>query len=367
MKLFFALLITLVFLLFSVIAATAERWSTDKALAWQDKVGYRAGANFVPSTAVNELEMFQEATYDPQTIDRELGYAASLGFNVVRVFLHNLLWEQGPSALLARLDHFLSITAKHDISVMFVLLDSCWNAYPKSGTQPEPIPGVHNSQWVQAPGIDILQDDTKFAALKEYVIGILSYYKDDTRIFAWDLWNEPNNSGYSEKMIGPYLQEVFSWARQVETTQPLTTPVWNSVKYFTFTPFQQLQMSLSDVISFHNYDDSQSFQKMIAAIQKAESPRPIVCTEYMARTHNSTFDPHIQILAENNVHAINWGLVSGRTQTIYPWETIANPATEPPAIWFHDILNADGTAFNQSEVTFIQKVMASKQMNRVKV
>lgn len=173
----------------------SSRWSSSKAAAWFREIGWRAGANFVPSTAVNELEMFQADTFDINTIDRELGYAENLGFGIIRVFLHNLLWTQDSAGFLDRIDQFLDMTSKHNIGVMFVLLDSCWLPAPQVGAQPPPKPGVHNSQWVQAPGYDVIHNSTQFNALKPYVSGVLSYYKNDKRVIAWDLWNEPNNSG----------------------------------------------------------------------------------------------------------------------------------------------------------------------------
>lgn len=96
--------------------------------------------------------MWQAETYDQVTIDRELGYASSIGFKVIRVFLHHLVWNQDRNAFKARLDNFLSIADKHGIKTMFAMFDDCWNPEGHLGTQPAPIQSVHNSQWVRAPG-----------------------------------------------------------------------------------------------------------------------------------------------------------------------------------------------------------------------
>mmetsp|Transcript_9824 Transcript_9824/g.10583 ORF Transcript_9824/g.10583 Transcript_9824/m.10583 type:complete len:354 (+) Transcript_9824:81-1142(+) len=347
--LIFALLVA------AILFACAERWSVEKAQVWQKKRGYKAGSNFVPSTADNELEMFQDITWDPTTIDRELQWAQDAGFTTMRVFLHNILWDQGSDAFLNRLDEYLTIADKHGISTMLVLFDSCWNIVAKPGVQPEPIPGVHNSQWVQAPGNGVVYDSDAFQTLKPYVQGVVSRFKDDSRVLAWDVWNEPDNSGYSGDLIGPLLQNVFDWVREVNPSQPLTTPVWYG--FSDWNTFQRIQMDNSDVISFHHYDNENALQDVISSLQDYAQGRPLICTEYMARTAGSHFEPHLQIMKDAGIYAINWGLVSGRTQTIYPWSTTTVPATEEPEIWFHDIFRNTGTAFNQSEISYIQSVL----------
>jgi len=308
----------------------AERWSAKRAATWQQRVGYHAGANFVPSTADNELEMFQDATYDPVTIDRELSWAAATGFNTIRVFLHHVLWQENAANFIKRIDGFLSIADKHGIKTTLVLLDSCWNAYPKAGPQPEPIPGVHNSQWLQCPGTDIIHNTESFkAVVLPYVQGIVSAFSNDTRVLAWDVWNEPNNSGYDDALIAPLLTLTFEAIRAIpHYIQPLTTPVWIAVDGAEYSDFMNLQLALSDVFSFHNYDTAEHMEGCIHRLRQVDAIRPIICTEYMARTAGSTFEPHLGIMRAHNVFAYNWGLVSGRTQTIYPWLTSTTPAPE---------------------------------------
>jgi hypothetical protein len=346
------------FIVFSILVCVfgRDRWTIEKSLQWQKSQGFRAGANFVPSTAVNELEMFQAETYDPVTIDRELQWAQDAGFNTMRVFLHNLLWDQGSADFLNRVDNFLSIADKHGMNVMLVLFDSCWNQYPKSGPQPDPIPGVHNSQWVQAPGVEILNDPVAFDNLKGYVQGVISHFQNDSRVMAWDIWNEPDNSHNSPDLISPLITKAFEWAREVNPHQPLTTPLWNG-DIQNWSEFRTLQIELSDVISFHNYAKELELKIWIDTLRIKGKGRPIICTEYMARTVGSYFEPHLQIMKDENVFAINWGVVSGRTQTIYPWSTTVIPAKKEPEIWFHDIWHDNGIPFNQSEIDYIRSVL----------
>jgi hypothetical protein len=163
-----------------------QRWSEDRANQWYQQQPWMVGANFVPSDAVNELEMWQAASFDAVEIDREFGWAEGLGMTTMRVFLHNLLWEQDAAGFKKRLDEFLAIAAKHHIRPMFVLFDSCWDPDPKLGPQRPPIPGVHNSGWVQAPGRAILGDPTQYPRLRAYVQGVVGAFANDPRVLAWD-------------------------------------------------------------------------------------------------------------------------------------------------------------------------------------
>lgn len=297
------------------------RWSVDRAQKWYREKGWRAGANFVPSDASNQLEMFQAETYNPELIDKELQYAENIGFTALRVYLHDLLWFQDSEAFLNRIDHFLGIAEKHKMEVMLVLFDSCWNANPKLGKQPEPIFGVHNSQWVQSPGLAFNSDPIKFDELQEYVEGVVEHFKDDKRILAWDLWNEPTNSNYTEHTMIPLVSKVFQWVRAVDPSQPLTTPVWESIDVYNYTALQKLQMDNSDVITFHSYQGIVKMSQGVFNLKQYSPGRPIICTEYLARP-DSTFDPILGFLKNENVMAINWGLVTGRSNAMYNWDTI---------------------------------------------
>ncbi len=178
------------FLAYFSSSAPLNAWKIDdSSLKWvNNEESWMVGSNFIPSNAVNELQMFQSESFDPVTIDRELQYAEKLGFNAMRVFLHNLLWEDS-TTFLNTLESFLEIASYHNIGIMFVLLDSCWNAYPKLGEQPAPTPYVHNSQWVQAPGTDIVHNSTLFSGLKPYITGVISHFQNDSRIIAWYFYN----------------------------------------------------------------------------------------------------------------------------------------------------------------------------------
>jgi len=342
-------------------------WTNEEANAWYEGQAWPVGSNFSPSTSINQLEMWQAETFDTTTINRELGWAADLGFNTVRVYLHDLVYEQDSAGFLDRMDTFLKIAANHQIKPLFVFFDSCWDPYPKLGKQRDPKPHVHNSGWVQSPGADVLQDTTQYPRLENYIKGVVSHFAQDERILGWDVWNEPNNPNTSsygkvelkdkDEHVLPLLQKTFEWARSANPMQPLTSGLWDGGDWAdeaALTSIQKVQLEESDIISFHNYDDPASFEARIKQLQKYN--KPLLCTEYMARPNKSTFEGSLPIAKKYKVGAYNWGFVAGKTQTIYAWDSWGKTYTSEPTIWFHDILRKDGTPYNEKEVQFIKSL-----------
>ena len=174
-------------------AAPFGRWPEARAAEWYKAQPWLVGANYAPANAINQLEMWQADTFDPARIDRELGWAEGVGMNTMRVFLHDLVWQQDAAGYKSRIDQFLTIADKHKIKTMFVLFDSVWDPNPKLGKQREPKPGVHNSGWMQGPGAPALQDASQHPRLEAYVTGVVGAFANDRRVLAWDVWNEPDN------------------------------------------------------------------------------------------------------------------------------------------------------------------------------
>ncbi|HEV2576816.1 MAG TPA: 1,4-beta-xylanase [Acidobacteriaceae bacterium] len=343
----------------------AGRWPESKANAWYAKQPWLVGANFVPSDAINQLEMFQAATFDPAQNDRELGWAESIGMNTMRVFLQDQLWEQDPEGFKHRLDVFLGIAAKHHIRPLLVLFDSCWETDPHLGPQHPPIPGVHNSGWVQSPGKKRLLDPAVEPQLKAYVEGVVGAFANDDRVLGWDVWNEPDNRGLDSeedvaakvKRVDDLLPKAFAWARAMRPSQPLTSGVWRGdwVDPNKESETTKIQLAESDVISFHNYDWPEIFEARVKELERYH--RPLICTEYMARGNGSTFDTVLPVAKRYRVAAINWGLVAGKTQTYLPWDSWQRPyVTVQPPIWFHDVFHPDGTPYREREVDLIREL-----------
>ena len=321
-------------------------WSTSKANEWYAGKGWLRGCDFIPSTAVNQLEMWQAASWDSTTIDRELGYAEGIGLNCMRVFLHHLAWEEDPEGFRQRVNSYLGIADRHHILTIFVFFDDCWNESYHAGRQPEPRTGIHNSGWIRDPGKLYYDEPALVDTLEQYVKDILRHFAEDQRILLWDLYNEPGNSGYGTRSL-PLLTKVFDWGEEVDPRQPLSAGVWDD-RLDTLNTFQ---LSHSDVITYHNYEGPKGHQRCIDTLRKYD--RPLICTEYMARLRNSTFFNIMPILKKEHVGAINWGLVTGKTNTKYAWDTPMKDGAEPK-VWFHDIFRQDGTPFDPKEINFIR-------------
>jgi hypothetical protein len=341
-----------------------HRWTCPEIQAWQAGLPPLLGCNFLPSTAINQLEMFQTGDYDRVTLERELGWAANVGMNTLRVFLHDLLWEHERDGFFRNLDDFLGLCDAHGIRPLLVFFDACHRPEPKPGRQPSPTPGLHNPGWAQSPAVPRLRDRSQWGLLERYVTDVLGRYGRDPRVLAWDLYNEPLNGGFdgiTEKATDSLAlhQAVWAWARAAGPGQPLTTGVWTGpdptlpVDEGALSAFdrlmlasQRLSLEYADFVSFHHYGSVEDLQAKVGRLKALG--RPVWCTEYMARTADSRFQTHLPVFRRKGVAAFNWGFVSGKSQTIFPW---GSPVGAPePAIWFHDVLRPDGTPFDPEEI-----------------
>jgi hypothetical protein len=342
------------------------RWTAEKANAWYREMPWLVGCNYIPSTAINQIEMWDAATFDPKTIDRELGWAEDLGFNSIRVFLHHIPWQEDREGFLERVETFLKIADRHGIGVMLVPLDAVWDPYPKPGPQRAPRPHVHNSGWVQCPGAEILKDPARHEEIKPYIQDVVRRFKDDKRVQVWDLFNEPENpnrSAYGKvelpnkaEMSLLLIRKVYNWAREIEPSQPITSGVWigNWADIEKLTPMERFLLEQSDVISFHSYSKLDDVKLCVQNLKRYG--RPILCTEYMARPQGSTFDPIMGYFKEHRVGAYNWGFVQGKSQTIYPWDSWTKQYQDEPPLWFHDIFRTDGRPYKPEEIRYIRGV-----------
>jgi len=345
---------------------TAEgRWTADQAAAWYDGQPWLVGCNFIPSTACNQLEMWQAETFDLATIERELDWAARLGFNTVRVFLHDLLWEADARGFRRRIDAFLDAAAARAIRPLFVLFEDCWNDGAALGPQQDPVPGVHNSRWLQSPGHRVVGDETQLPRLEAYVKGVVGAFSSDARVLGWDIYNEVTNGFLSltgvprerrAEVVAAaerrraaampahlrLLELSFAWARSSSPSQPLTAGAYTGEREINERLF-----ALSDIISFHSYDPPERLASLIERLRR--HGRPIICTEYMARTRGSDFRTALPIFKRERVGCYNWGLVNGRTQTHIAW-------TGEDHVWFHDVFHPDGTPYDADEVAFIREM-----------
>ena len=364
------LLLIGVLLALCVPAQARELWTQTQANAWYAKQKWLVGSNYIPANSINQLEMWQAASFDPAAIDKELGWAQAMGMTTMRVFLHDALWQQDAPGFKKRIDAFLAIAARHGIKPLLVLFDSCWDPNPKLGPQHPPIPGVHNSGWVQGPGAQALADPAQYPRLEGYVKDVVGSFAHDSRILGWDVWNEPdNNNGNSYPdnsqarfdQVALLLPRVFDWARSADPSQPLTSGIWHHDHWERLeglNAVEKTQMTQSDVISFHDYSWPEIFEARAKSLEVYD--RPILCTEYMARGAGSTIDTVLPIAKRRNVGMINWGFVVGKTQTDLPWDSWQRPYTSrPPVVWHHELLRGDGTPYRAREIEIIKRLSAA--------
>ncbi len=323
------------------------------------------GANFILSNAINQLEMWQDDTFSLDIIKQELEYAKGIGMNVMRVFLHDLLWEQNAAGLLEKMQAYLSASNALSIKTMFVFFDDCWNDEFSLGAQPAPVSKKHNSGWIKSPGTKAADDLSQRPRLEAYVKGVMSHFANDRRIVAWDLYNEPGNgdsgdhftkTGLRENASLPLLCDVFHWAEEVSPSQPYTAGMWKFND--SFHEINETILKNSEIVTFHCYRDLAGSAERCAAIKERAGERPMVCTEYMARHSGSTFEAVLPYFKENNIGAINWGLVSGKTQTIYPWDTYQKP--DRYTLPFHDVFEKDGSLLLPEEQRVFEKIKSNQ-------
>lgn len=360
----------------------AGRWSAEKANAWYDAQPWIVGCNYLPATAINQLEMWQAESFDPETMRKELARAQDLGFNTLRVFLHDLVWAQDQQCLYGRMDQFLACCDAHGMRALFVFFDDCHRPFPRLGAQPAPVAEYHNSGWMNSPARDLALDycngtasTSDCARLKGYVQETIRHFAADDRVLMWELYNEPGReyqlgSRKEDDWFGDrsarLLFNAWQWARQVAPSQPICSSAEGSVGYRNIL----LAKRNSDVYSFHTYGPAECVEELCSLY--AGEPRPAICTEYMARPY-STFQNTLPILKKHRIGAINWGFIAGKSGTIWPWSSkegkdISRPwehyrtlgpgdAFPEPELWFHDIYRTDGTPFDPAEIEFIKQMM----------
>lgn len=355
-----------------------QRWSTQQAQDWYAQQAWPCGCNFLPSTAVNFIAMWQAASFDLPTLKRELAWAQQVGFNTLRTNLPYTVWQADPTGLKQRMQTFLSVAARHQLSVVFCLFDDCGfsGEEPNNQQQPEPVAGVHNSRAMASPGRKALLQSSNWLKLQAYVQDIIHSFAHDSRILFWDLYNEPGNAMIFDSQ-GQHefdhaleaaslnlLLDTFAWARACQPSQPLSTGGWHvplpwvsdDTHYFEHS-IDQTAFALSDIINFHAYLPRSAVQHCLNLISTYE--RPVMCTEWMARSIGSRIEEQLPLFQAHKVGSWQWGLVKGRTQTHIPWPAVKLSLAdyqENTSEWFHDLLHDDGRPYAATEVALIQQL-----------
>lgn len=337
----------------------AERWTEEKANAWYEAQPWPVGCVFMPSYAGTPIELWGKEYFKPDVVDYELGLAEELGFNCIRLFLNDLVWQDDPDGFMDRLEQTVALADKHGLRILMTFFTNGGtfkNAF--LGPQPQPQPGIHNSTWMPSPGIDIVNNPEKWPIIERYEKTVLTRYKDDPRILAWCLYNEPENKAAEFKTL-PFLREVYKWAREVNPSQPITSPVWQIPgSGGTNLPIVSFICDNSDIVSFHCYADYTVCSRFVNYMRQFN--RPILCSEWMARTKGSDYFSILPLFKKYKIGSFSYGLVNGKQQCHYPWNAVVNgkkvPFTEDPPVWFHDLFRPDGTPWNEVEAQFIKSM-----------
>lgn len=362
------------------------RWSKERINQWYQNQPWLVGCNYLPATAINQIEMWQSSTFDPITIDKELGWAESIGMNTLRVFLHDMVWADDEQGFYKRVNTFLEICQKHKIRPMFVFFDDCHYPNPQLGVQPLPVRKLHNSGWVNCPARDVAlrfaQDKAtpqEVAQLKGYIQETLGHFKNDTRILLWELYNEPGrgnnlegleNNVKMEDLSKKLVYQSWIWAREINPSQPITSCTLGSLGKTNI----YINHINCDVYSIHSYSKPAAFEKSI--IEYKKEGRPVMMTEWLARTNGNFVADCLPIMKKYNVAAINWGFVSGKSGTVWAWssrrengkqvnlnqkrannEVVHEGEAFPePELWFHDLFRTDGTPFDPTEIKLFKEL-----------
>jgi hypothetical protein len=331
----------------------AGRWSAEKANQWYAKQPWPCGFNYIPANAISYTEMWMPYCFDRELIDKELALAEGIGFNCVRVVLPFVVWEHDPEAFKKRLNNFLEVCDKRGYKVMFCLFDDCAFGSdeklkdPWYGKQPPVLEGWYASGWTPSPGHRMVRDPSTWPRLEKYVTDIVTSFKDDPRVWVWDLYNEPTNGGLGDVSL-PLAEKVFRWARAAAPSQPLTLATWNGNGKLNELIFQN-----SDILTFHNYGDAAKVRSHIQSLKKYG--RPLINTEWLNRGRGSTVDNCLPLFEKENVGCMHWGLINGKTQTDLGWGW--RPGRPEPEVWQHDLFHGDHTPYDKEELELFRRTI----------
>jgi hypothetical protein len=355
---YYCLIILLFISTYATLAQENEaRWTETQALNWQKNQPWYCGFNYIPGYAVNYTAMWDKSTFDPKAIDKELALAESIGMNSLRAVLQYAVYEDDPEYFLNTLDTFMDICKKYNIKFMPTLFDDCVFGIefnPKVGLQQEPLKGWYAWAWSPSPGHHMVVYENEHPKLEKYVKDVIGRFKNDDRIFVWDLYNEPTNGGLGTASL-PLVKKVFAWAREVNPKQPITMAVWNGNE-----KLNDIIFSNSDIVTFHHYGDKEGLAKEIAKLKIHN--RPIINTEWLNRNIGSIVQTHISVFYEENVGCMLWGLVNGKTQTNLNWGH--RPGDPEPKVWQHDLYHEDFTPYNREEVDIISEYIKKSKSDR---
>ena len=219
------------------------------------------GLNYYPA-AQPWGHMWEE--WDGPGIARDLRRARrELGINSLRVLVPyrpSNGWTDGEGnvtpVMLERLKEFIQIAGDQQLKVIVTLFD--W----QDATSPAGSKGEEQEL--------------------RYLRTIVGAFKDDDRVFAWDLHNEPDNypawgSGQGAAVVD-WLARMADATRAIDTRHPITVGVGKHPSLWLPAPNGRTILDISDFISVHSYDAA-NYAPMIADV-RARTSKPILLEEF---------------------------------------------------------------------------------------
>ena len=377
----------------SLFAARNAPWPKEKAWEWYNAQPWMRGCNYMPASAANRVDQWQEMGSEERfaEMETELKLAQSIGFNTMRIIIEEqgfavwcaehdgfmfAVWCAEHDGFMARLERMLALLDKYGMRMILVLGNDCsrpkeiWS-FPKTGPQPCDW-GYHGgrkrSQHGSFPGavgytcVDDPELREKFFAMCEEV---MTKYRTDRRIAFWNIWNEPGNGNRRKPEHVALIRRLFELAWKIDPVQPLAADVWAG--HYGMSPkdankSQVLAGELSDIISYHCYGDYEAQVRILSKL-KRHYGRPLVNTEWLARIkHNDVFTAYPLYFIEG-VGCTCWGFVAGKYQTYEPWESMwrqvedGKPEAEKYDFtkWFHDLYRPSLRPYDPKEIGLIKR------------
>ncbi|MBR3222995.1 MAG: cellulase family glycosylhydrolase [Kiritimatiellae bacterium] len=370
------------FLPFAAFAAPRTGpWTKEQAWKWYRAQPWMRGCNYMPASAANRVDQWQELGSEERfkEVERELALAESIGFNTLRIIIEEqgfAVWYAEHDGFMERFERYLQIMERHKMRAIVVLGNDCsrpkeiWS-FPKTGPQPcdwgyhggrkrsqhGSFPGAVGYTCMDDPGLR-----ERFFAMCEEV---MTKYRADQRIVFWDLWNEPGSGNRRKPEHVALVRRIFDLAWKINPVHPLAADVWTGhygMSHDDVNNPQVLAGAMSDIISYHCYDDYEAQVRLLSKLRRFYG-RPLVNTEWLARIkHNDVFTAYPLYYVEG-VGCTCWGFVAGKYQTYEPWEGMWNEIEKGSEIgksydmtkWFHDLYRPSLRPYDPKEIELIKR------------
>lgn len=352
-----------------------KRWTARQAWDWYEKRPWIMGINYVPSITLHASELWQEDTHAEviKSVRGEFALMNDIGLNGVRMFLPFNIWYHDREKFLDRVDNFLDELDNAGITMMPVLFNDCvgfgrpknieprapkgWHAYDighHGGHKDNPFTGEKEKVgW-------IYWDEPEWRpVMEEYLRAVIGRFKNDARIYAWDLWNEPGNSNRSDMSI-PYLKRAFEIARELDPVQPLTVAPWTYPADFGINPdsdvapIARLALDESDIVTFHQYEGFDRVKNVVKGLKR--EGRPMMNTEWLNRIQGNLIQDNLPLYHDEGIGSYSWGLVAGKSQHFLPWDELWKNRDLPLNLWQHDLFDTFHTAYDPEELNLMRRL-----------